>query len=59
VRRVRKFELPKKIARVEETAIDTYGMFIASPSNPITGITSAILCARYFYVPSRLWRFLR
>jgi DNA-directed RNA polymerase subunit alpha len=31
VRRLGKFELPKKMVRVEETATDTYGMFIAEP----------------------------
>ncbi|MDR2812909.1 MAG: DNA-directed RNA polymerase subunit alpha [Puniceicoccales bacterium] len=31
VRRLGKFELPRKMMRVEETATDTYGMFIAEP----------------------------
>jgi DNA-directed RNA polymerase subunit alpha len=31
VRRLGKFELPKKMVCVEETATDTYGMFIAEP----------------------------
>ncbi|MDR1590542.1 MAG: DNA-directed RNA polymerase subunit alpha [Puniceicoccales bacterium] len=31
VRRLGKFELPKKMVRVEETATDTYGMFVAEP----------------------------
>ncbi|MDR2806635.1 MAG: DNA-directed RNA polymerase subunit alpha [Puniceicoccales bacterium] len=31
VRRLGKFELPKKMVRIEETATDTYGMFVAEP----------------------------
>ncbi|MDR0740243.1 MAG: DNA-directed RNA polymerase subunit alpha [Puniceicoccales bacterium] len=31
VRRLGKFESPKKMVRIEETATDTYGMFIAEP----------------------------
>jgi DNA-directed RNA polymerase subunit alpha len=31
IRRLGKFELPRKMVRVDETATDTYGMFVAEP----------------------------
>ncbi|MDE6576187.1 MAG: DNA-directed RNA polymerase subunit alpha [Opitutales bacterium] len=31
VRRLGKFELPRRMVRIEETATDTYGMFVAEP----------------------------